>query len=241
MYSKTVQQLKAIARENGLKGYSRLRKAELIKFLHERAHPAERGIVNFIDCEHPQVGGGTLLDEEFEFDAPILVPEKRKIQKKQIPQVIEENVETFSDWLNWLENVKDESVRRKVDPKVERLKKQIENLWENVEDYEIIKIFSKSNKKFNSWSDTFKVKIINPRAIIDIDILLLEIGLRVIKERGLQNGDKIRWILNHVSWQKPVSTKLITITGELTRDLVEEIAKFIEYKEVPLSEVRIEI
>ena len=64
-----------------------------------------------------------MLDEEFEFDAPILIPEKRKIQKKQIPKVVEENVETFSNWLNWLENVEDEVVRRKVDPKVERLKK----------------------------------------------------------------------------------------------------------------------
>ena len=48
-------------------------------------------------------------------------------------------------------------------------------------------------------------------------------------------------ILNHPSWHKPVSTKLITITGDLNTDLVEEIAKFIEYKEVPLSEVKIEI
>ena len=235
MYSKTVQQLKAIAKERGLKRYSRLRKAELIKLI-DKSH-AVRGIVNFID--NP-TDGRNLLDEDYEFDAPVLVPTKLKIKKKQIPQVIEKNVETFSDWLNWLENVKDESVRRKVDPKVERLKKQIENLWE-LPIYEIVKIFSKSNKKFNSFFDVFKVKIINHRVIIDIEILLLEIGLKVIKERGLQNGDKIRWILTHDSWQKPVSTKLITITGDLNKDLVEEIAKFIEYKEVPLSEVRIEI
>ena len=237
MEAKTAKQLRAIAKESGLK------KANLIKFIEQYL---TNDLIGFdgkivVTPQPIKKRGGTLLDEEFEFDAPILVPEKRKIQKKQIPQVIEENVETFSDWLNWLENVEDESVRRKVDPKVERLKKQIENLWENVEDYEIVKIFSKSNKKFQSFFDTFKVKIINPRAIIDIDILLLEIGLKVIKERGLQNGDKIRWILTHPSWQKPVSTKLITITGDLDTDLVEEIAKFIEYKEVPLSEVKIEI
>ena len=116
MDSLTVRELRTVARECGLKGYSRLRKVDLVKLLEQYV---SRGIIE----------GGTLLDEEFEFDAPILVPEKRKIQKKQIPKVIEENVETFSDWLNWLENVEDEVVRRKVDPKVERLKKQIENLW----------------------------------------------------------------------------------------------------------------
>ena len=113
MESKTVQQLRQIAKERGLKGYSRLRKADLVKLL-----------------EPPRGNeGGSLLDEDFEFDAPVLVPEKRKFPKKEIPKVIEENVETFSDWLNWLENVKDESIKKKVDPKVERLKKQIENLW----------------------------------------------------------------------------------------------------------------
>ena len=115
MDSLTVRELRTVARDYGLKGYSRLRKADLVKLLEQYV---SRGIIE----------GGTLLDEECEFDAPILVPEKRKIQKKQIPKVIEENVETISDWLNWLENVEDEVVRRKVDPKVERLKKQIENL-----------------------------------------------------------------------------------------------------------------
>ena len=111
----TVSELRAIAREWGLSGYSRLRKADLVKLL-EQYQP--RGIVNFIE-------GGTLLDEKFEFDAPILVPEKRKFPKKQIPKVIEENVENISDWLNWLENVENESVRKKVDPKVERLKNRL--------------------------------------------------------------------------------------------------------------------
>ena len=114
MESKTVQQLRLIAKEMGLKDYySHMRKADLVKLL-EPPHGNE---------------GGSLLDEDFEFDAPVLVPEKRKFPKKEIPQVIEKNVETFSDWLNWLENVKDESVKKKINPKVERLRKQIDNLW----------------------------------------------------------------------------------------------------------------
>ena len=76
MDSLTVRQLRVIAQEFGLKGYSRLKKADLVKLLEQYASP--RNIVNFIE-------GGTLLDEEFEFDAPILIPEIRKIQKKTNP------------------------------------------------------------------------------------------------------------------------------------------------------------
>ena len=60
---------------------------------------------------------------------PVLIPEKRPFPSKAIPKVIEQNVETVVDWLNWLENVEDESLKKKIDPAVEKLKKEIEKLW----------------------------------------------------------------------------------------------------------------
>ena len=48
MESNTVQQLRKIAKERGLKGYSRLKKADLVKLLEQ---PTPHGIVNFIDEE----------------------------------------------------------------------------------------------------------------------------------------------------------------------------------------------
>ena len=118
-------------------------------------------------------------------------------------------------------------------------------MWEKIDNrglpYKIIKIGVNSNNKFKSFFDIFNVKIVNPHEIFDVDNLLLEIALRVIKERGLQNGDKIQWIVSHITWRKPVSTKLITITDQLGVDMVEQIAKYIEYKEVPITEVKIEI
>ena len=64
MDSKTVQQLRTIARERGLKGYSRLKKADLIKFLHEHVKKrAPRGIVNFIDEETPPPSPPPLVDK----------------------------------------------------------------------------------------------------------------------------------------------------------------------------------
>ena len=44
--------------------------------------------------------------------------------------MIEENTETVSDWANWLESVDDVNIRRRANPAVERLKKQIAELWE---------------------------------------------------------------------------------------------------------------
>ena len=79
---KTVRELRVIARECGLSGYSRLRKADLVKLLEQHIPP--RGIVNFLD-EEKNFEGGSLLDEEFEFDAPILVPEKKKNSEKTDP------------------------------------------------------------------------------------------------------------------------------------------------------------
>ena len=139
MESNTVQQLRKIAKERGLKGYSRLKKADLVKLLEE-PHGNE---------------GGSLLDEDFEFDAPVLIPEKRKISKKEIPQVIEENVETFSDWLNWLENVKDESVKKKINPKVERLRKQIDNLWKTFQLKETKYALKNFTKQYTIDGETF--------------------------------------------------------------------------------------
>ena len=140
MESKTVQQLRLIAKEMGLKDYySHMRKADLVKLL-EPPHGNE---------------GGSLLDEDFEFDAPVLVTEKRKFPKKEIPQVIEKNVETFSDWLNWLENVKDESVKKKINPKVERLRKQIDNLWKTFQLKETKSALKNFAKQYTIDGETF--------------------------------------------------------------------------------------
>ena len=60
-------------------------------------------------------------------DVPVLIPEKRPFPPRAIPKVIEQNVETAVDWLNWLENVEDEKLKKKVDPAVTKLKKKLKN------------------------------------------------------------------------------------------------------------------
>ena len=132
----------AFARASGLRGWSRLKKDDLVIFLIEnlwwggreaggrgsdpRMNKAARLRIrkhkkkNPLDEKNPDIG------------VPVLIPEKRLVPPKAIPKVIEKNVETVVDWLNWLENaenVEDESLEKKIDPAVEKLKKEIEKLW----------------------------------------------------------------------------------------------------------------
>ena len=42
---------------------------------------------------------------------------------------MKKTTKTISDWLDWLEEIEDMEVRKNVSPKVEKLKKQINDLW----------------------------------------------------------------------------------------------------------------
>ena len=61
---KTLRELKAWAREKGVRGFSRMNKATLLN-LWKESQP--------------------ILDKEIHFDAPILIPEKTKIQTTSLP------------------------------------------------------------------------------------------------------------------------------------------------------------
>ena len=64
-----------------------------------------------------------------------------------------------------------------------------------------------------------------------------------INERGLVTGDKIRLIVSHPTWAKPFSTKLLTITNDknFIYDLLKSLLEFVEYKNVPLDELLLEV
>ena len=130
----------AFARASGLRGWSRLKKDDLVRFLIEnlwwggglegeavdnpRMNKAARLRIRKHHKKNP-------LDEKNPaLDVPVLVPEKRLVSPKAIPKVVEKNVETVVDWLNWLENIEDESLKKEVDPAVTKLKQEIGELWE---------------------------------------------------------------------------------------------------------------
>ena len=134
----------AFARSTGLRGWSRLKKDDLVDFLIENlwwgggkaggeaggkgSGPRMNKAATLRIRKHRKKNP---LDEKNPaIDVPVLVPEKRLVSPKAIPKVIEQNLETVVDWLNWLENVEDDHWKKEVDPAVEKLKKEIEKLWE---------------------------------------------------------------------------------------------------------------
>ena len=62
-------------------------------------------------------------------NVPFLVPEKRLFPSRVVPKAIKENINNIVDWVSWLENVKDDEIRKRSTPAVEKLKKQIAELW----------------------------------------------------------------------------------------------------------------
>ena len=64
-----------------------------------------------------------------------------------------------------------------------------------------------------------------------------------VEARGLRPGDKIRVIVSHPSWPNPFSTKLITITDDerFFYTLLKSVLEYVQQKEVPLDEVKVEI
>ena len=85
--------------------------------------------------------GGSLLDEPVEqISVPILKPEPATVQPQEVPSIVEENVETVSDWLNWLETASGnlEKIKRSAVPKVEKLKKQIDEIWKSIRLFKLV-------------------------------------------------------------------------------------------------------
>ena len=116
----------SFAQTTGLRGWSRLKKDDLVNFLLENLWRSEargggrrkrRRKKNPLDWKNKKIS------------APILIPEKKDFPSKQIPSAIKQNVETVVDWANWLESVDDVEIRKKSTPAVEKLKKEIAELW----------------------------------------------------------------------------------------------------------------
>ena len=63
----------------------------------------------------------------------------------------------------------------------------------------------------------------------------------LFERKRLRNGDMFRIILSHEAWRNPWSTGRITYAADFDLNLLEAASRFIEYKEVPSEEIRIEV
>ena len=119
-----VKELKALAKERGIKRYYRLRKAELIESLDIQTPPTDAPT--------------TIMDEPVpEIKKPVLSPTKMEnisrvsslvgLAKKQA-DLVNKAIKKFADWLI---NYIPEPIRRTVNTGVEKLKKEIKEILEN--------------------------------------------------------------------------------------------------------------
>ena len=90
----TVKDLKKLAKERGLRGYSKLRKAELLSLLYPipitKPPPKSKISIPAPNIKNPSI------------NVPVLQPEIAVVKESQAPSFIEKTIETFSGWLNWL-------------------------------------------------------------------------------------------------------------------------------------------
>ena len=122
---------------------------------------------------------------------------------------------------------------------------EIINVWEREaranEDYEVRKVHETFNQKFRTWFDEYKVVL--GKTAIDIDPIkaFMRILNKVKQDRDLITGDKIRLIISHDVWSKPYSSGLLNVNEGLEKMIADKCGNFVEYKEVPLDGVKIEV
>ena len=118
----TLAEWQSFARSTNLKGWSRLKKDELKDFLMENLWKEGSG-------KPKMKKRNPLMKKNKKINAPFLIPVRRKILSRDVPRAIRENINNVVDWADWLESVEDAEIRKKSTPAVEKLKKQIAELW----------------------------------------------------------------------------------------------------------------
>ena len=127
----TLAEWQSFARSTNLKGWSRLKKNDLGKFLVEnlwgggldqpKMNKAARLRIQ------SQKSGNPLMKKNKKINVPFLIPERRLFPSRDFPRVvpraIKENINNVVDWANWLESVRDGEIRKRSTPAVEKLKK----------------------------------------------------------------------------------------------------------------------
>ena len=147
MEKNTVVQLRQSAKEIGLRGYSRLRKAELIKLINQ-----SRPNIFVNKKEVSERAGGSLLDDpipkhEIPKGQKILKPSKPAKLVRKIEKAVDWGKREVEDWGQWLKEM--DAPRVVVDDKLKDFKTHIAKLYEKRDQHRFKLVESNSSlKKF---------------------------------------------------------------------------------------------
>ena len=221
-----VKELKALAKERGIKRYYWLRKAQLIESLETETPPTDAPETEIMDAPETEIMDAPeteimdapeteimdapeteIMDEPVpEIKKPVLSPTKMEnisrvsslvgLAKKQA-DLVKKAINKFADWLI---NYIPEPIRRTVNTRVEKLKKEIKEILENK------KKLSQQEVNTTGESSTAKEVVTNKT-----EIKLVESGgrVKVYKTTGNLNFDLTDKIMEKITPIIETRTKVI--------------------------------
>ena len=134
MERNTVVQLRQIAKERGLRGYSKLRKAELIEFINQQMqqdYNKPTGVVNFID-EDDEIAKPIVVEKKAQ---ATLKPYQAKAKQTRLEKRDGKNFMIERGYIKSQLTTSNESNEKRLkERQIKRLKKKIKNLNRNLHD-----------------------------------------------------------------------------------------------------------
>ena len=109
----------------------------------------------------------------------------------------------------------------------------------SLRNFKIINTHKVQNKKFNSSTNEFKIKILKPLDDVkEVYFRFQEFIKTVKRKRKLKNNDRVRFIIQNEELPNATSTKFQKVKDFRLAEL-EQIIKLLEYKNIPLESCRI--
>lgn len=209
----TVVQLRQIAKERGLRGYSKLRKAELIEFLNQSRLERE----NLLDAPIPK--------HEIPKSQKILSPSKPAKLVKKIEKAVDDGKRVVEDWGQWLKEM--DASRVVVDDKLKDFKARIAELYKERDQPIFTLVESKTSLK--QFSKHYTIDGVKGYGVLDF---LQAVKPIVINFLQTQKNIKIEFVLRCNMSKTNIATGETTVKSAYFNSFVEIVFQETDREEI---------